>query len=158
MKIIITAVALGLSIAASTAGPATITAVAKTLPANNKPAVDKAVAANSFKSEFAVPRKNTEGRDPFFPESARPFMTETPVKTAVTVNAPEAEFVLKGIAGTAEQPLAIINTTTFTTGESNDVIIKSQRFKVRCVEINVVTGTALIEYGGSRRQLKLQPY
>jgi len=161
MRTILTAAILGLSVVTSPAGPATITAAAKTLPTNTKQPqlADKSAApAVSFKSEFIVPRKVSEGRDPFFPESNRPFITESIVKTTSTVSTPDVEFVLKGIAGTAEQPLAIINTTTFTSGEANEVIIKSQRFKIRCVEINVTAGTALIEYGGSRRQLKLQPY
>jgi hypothetical protein len=142
----------------SIAGPASITAVAKTLPTNTKSALDKNAAATpSFKSEFVVPRKATDGRDPFFPDSTRPYMTDTVVKAAV-VATPDVEFTLKGIAGSAESPLAIINTTTFTTGEENEVILKSQRFKVRCVEINMTAGTVLIEYAGSRRQLKLQKY
>ena len=70
-------------------------------------------------------------------------------------SAPEVEFSLKGISGSAERPLAIINNTTFTTGEENEIIIKSKRFKVRCIEIDMSASSVLIEYAGSRRQLKL---
>jgi hypothetical protein len=53
--------------------------------------------------------------------------------------------------------LAIINNTTFTTGEENDVITTAGRMRVRCVAINMVHGTVLVQVGGERRELRLQP-
>ena len=146
---------------AAPATPPTITASAKAAPALNKQKgetanaqrVDGAIA----RSQFSLPRKVAEGRDPFFPNSTRPYGAEVTTK-AVGESTPEVEFLLKGISGTAEQPLAIINNTTFTTCEENEVIIKSKRIKIRCFEINMTTGTVLIEYAGSRRQLKLQSH
>lgn len=104
-------------------------------------------------STFVIPRKITEGRDPFFPNSTRVYGTDA----AVTNRPPSiaADLVLKGISGTPEQPLAIINTTTFTTGEMNEVIFKNGRLRIQCLEINMTAGTVLIQLGGERRELRL---
>ncbi|MGC3957231.1 MAG: hypothetical protein QM813_04465 [Verrucomicrobiota bacterium] len=104
-------------------------------------------------STFAVPRKATDGRDPFFPNSSRVYGTEA----APTNRAPAivADLILKGISGTTEQPLAIINTTTFTAGESNEVLLKNGRIRIQCVEINMTAGTVLLQVGSERRELRL---
>lgn len=104
-------------------------------------------------STFVVPRKIADGRDPFFPNSSRVYG----VDSTVTNRAPTivADLVLKGISGTTEQPLAIINTTTFTVGEINEVIIKNGRLRVQCLEINMSLGTALLQIGSERRELRL---
>jgi len=104
-------------------------------------------------STFAIPRKDTEGRDPFFPNSTRVFSANT-----VVTNRPVSvatDLVLKGISGTPEQPLAIINTTTFTSGETSEVIVKNGRYRVQCVEINMSMGTVLLQIGSERRELRL---
>jgi hypothetical protein len=67
-----------------------------------------------------------------------------------------AELHLKGISGTAEKPLAIVNTTTFTSGEENDVLSAGGRLRIRCLEINMAAGTVLVQVGGERRELRLQ--
>lgn len=104
-------------------------------------------------STFAIPRKVTEGRDPFFPNSTRVYATEA----VVTNRAPSivADLVLKGISGTTEQPLAIINTTTFTAGESNEVLLKNGRIRIQCLEINMSAGSVLLQVGSERRELRL---
>ncbi|MCO5052001.1 MAG: hypothetical protein M9920_06835 [Verrucomicrobiae bacterium] len=114
---------------------------------------DKAPAPTT--STFVIPKQPSEGRDPFFPNSTR-------VYTVNVIQAPEApkveaDLTLKGISGTPEQPLAIINTTTFTTGEVNEVITKTGRPKITCVEINMSAGTVLIQIGAERRELRLAP-
>lgn len=139
----------------------TVTAAAKAAP--TKPRAEKSGALHPTeviiaKSQFKLPDGPTEGRDPFFPDSSRPFVTETVPKPAGDTQLPDYEFLLKGISGSPERPLAIINTTTFTTGEENEVIIKSKRIKIRCIEINMTAGTVLFEYGGSRRVLKLSSH
>ena len=106
-------------------------------------------------SVFVIPRKMTEGKDPFFPNSTRVY-GETSTKTAGTTPI-AADISLKGISGTAEQPLAIINTTTFTTGETSEVILKNSRIKVQCLEINMAAGTVLLQIGAERRELRLAP-
>lgn len=105
---------------------------------------------------FTQPKNSAEGKDPFYPKSDRPY-GEKPV-VANTGPAPVvAEFVLRGISGTPEQPLAIINTTTFAVGETNDVLTKVGRLSIQCLEINKAAGTVLIQLGGERRQLRLAP-
>jgi len=103
-------------------------------------------------STFAVPRKVTEGRDPFFPNSIRVYGESTASNRTATVM---VDLVLKGISGTTEKPLAIINSTTFTAGESNEVILKNGRMRIQCVEINMATGTVLMQIGSERREFRL---
>jgi hypothetical protein len=103
-------------------------------------------------STFAVPRKVTEGRDPFFPNSIRVYGESLNTNRSATVM---VDLVLKGISGTTEKPLAIINSTIFTAGESNEVILKNGRMRIQCVEINLSAGTVLLQIGTERRELRL---
>lgn len=138
--------------AAETSKP--LVAQARTLtPASNKPAVIEPPAPPV--STFAIPLKQIEGRDPFFPNSSRVYGTTS----TATNRGPSivADLVLKGISGTPEQPLAIINTTTLAAGETNEVITKSGRLRIQCVEINMSVGTVLLQIGAERRELKLSP-
>lgn len=105
-------------------------------------------------SVFVIPRKAGEGKDPFFPNSARVYGTETTVKAGGTPVI-AADITLKGISGTPEQPLAILNTTTCTTGETAEIITKNSRVKVQCLEINMAAGTVLLQIGSERRELRL---
>ncbi len=127
--------------------------------ANPAAAQGQAVATAVFppppQSVFVMPKKAAEGRDPFFPNSARVYTSDTDAKPKGPV-AVVVDLSLKGISGTAAEPLAIINTTTFTTGEENDVITTAGRMRVRCVEINMVKGIVLVQVGGERRELRLQ--
>jgi hypothetical protein len=107
-------------------------------------------------STFIIPRKAVDGRDPFFPNSTRIYGMDASVTTN-RAPAVVADLTLKGISGTPEQPLAIINTTTFTTGEANEVLIKNGRLRVVCVEINMAAGTVLVQIGAERRELRLAP-
>ncbi len=114
-----------------------------------------AVLAPPPQSVFVIPKKSTEGKDPFFPNATRVYNSDTVKPTGPVVSV--GDLSLKGISGTAAAPLAIINTTTFTTGEENDVITTAGRMRVRCVAINMITGTVLVQVGGERRELRLQP-
>jgi hypothetical protein len=158
LAIATTVATIAFSALVAAGGPATVTAAAKAAPSPAKQHAEKSSAslkAESVKSEFTLPRKMTDGRDPFFPNSSRPYASETVSKPSSESSLPDYEFSLKGISGSAEQPLAIINNTTFTTGEENEVIIKGKRIRIRCYEINMTAGTVLFEYAGTRRQLKL---
>src|SRR5262245_5403983 len=59
-------------------------------------------------SVFIMPRERTEGRDPFFPRSVRPYMALNPNPQPVVTNVPPptpvAEIRLNGISGTPERP------------------------------------------------------
>lgn len=127
---------------------------------------------------FVVPTAPSQGRDPFFPRSTRLF-AETGTGSNVKTNQPSfvVELALKGISGTRERPLAIINNQTFAVGEENDVITGTRpveelrlgpragetvlfhgpsRVRIRCVEINMSAGTVIIQVGNERRELRLK--
>lgn len=105
-------------------------------------------------SVFVSPTKPAEGRDPFFPRSERPYLQFNPPKTT-PLPTPAADLTLKGISGSKDQPLAIINTTTFTSGEENDVVTKAGKMRIRCVEIRMDDGVVVIQVGGESRVLSL---
>jgi hypothetical protein len=105
-------------------------------------------------SSFTQPKRREEGRDPFFPKSIRPYGEESKQKNVPPVT-PIAELALKGISGTPEQPLAIINTTTFAAGEEGDVLTRAGKIRIRCVEIRMSEGTVLVQVGGQSRELRL---
>lgn len=108
-------------------------------------------------SVFIIPKKPAEGKDPFFPKSIRPYGIDSTPKPVVVAKPVVADLTLRGISGTPEKPLAIINTTTFTVGEENDVLTQAGRLRLRCLDINAAEGTVLIQIGGERRQLRLPP-
>ena len=105
-------------------------------------------------STFSQPRKQADGRDPFFPKSVRPFGESAKPKTT-PIPAPITELALKGISGTPEQPLAIINNRTLAAGEEADVLIGAGKIRIRCVEIKMSEGTVLVQVGGQSRELRL---
>jgi hypothetical protein len=141
-------IALASAQAAETAKP--LVAHARTARTAATPASTAAPALPL--STFVLPRKPTEGRDPFFPNSIRVYGEAAVTNRSATVM---VDLVLKGISGTTEKPLAIINSTTFTAGESNEVILKNGRMRIQCVEINMATGTVLLQIGSERRELRL---
>lgn len=104
-------------------------------------------------SKFVVPGKPSEGRDPFFPDSLRPY-SSGPKNEA---RGPDlSEVALKSIMGTAPNLFAIINNHTFAAGDDGDITTKSgQRLHINCVDINAPAGTATIEAGGARIVLRL---
>jgi len=112
-------------------------------------------AAPVPKSTFSIPKKDlTEGRDPFFPNSTH-FLGSGPVDpTPVVVN---NDLALRGISGSAQRPLAIVNTTTFAAGETADVFCADKRVSVKCLEIDLEKGTVLLQIGTDRRMLRLNP-
>jgi hypothetical protein len=131
------------------------TVVARARTASVKPA-PAPVAPAIPQSTFVIPQKATEGKDPFFPTSTRVYNVG---RSAPTNNVPSlsADLILRGISGTPEQPLAIINTTTFTTGETNEVLVKNGRVRVQCLEIDMAIGRVVLQVGSERRELNLTP-
>jgi hypothetical protein len=146
----------GIGVACATALSAAETARDLTAHARTaQPAVATEPAAAPLPvSTFNLPRKAAEGRDPFFPLSTRMFTADQPAPTNRT-GIVTADLTLRGLSGSPERPLAIINTTTFGKGDTSEVIVKNDRLRVTCVEIDMATGTALVEVGGERRQLRL---
>ena len=90
--------------------------------------------AAAYISTFTDSR--TFGRDPFFPKSKRREPTLM-VNTNFVPKAGElpAGLVLKGLSGTKEKPLAIINNYTFAAGEEAEVRVGVQLMRIKVVEI-----------------------
>jgi len=146
-------VGLTLGVIAAAALAAT-NAPAKAGPAAPKDAKTTAPEPPVTQSVFVIPSKAQEGKDPFFPRSTRPYGAVAPPKNSQpTVVA--AELVLRGISGTAERPLAIINNYTFTAGEEREVTTGNTRLRIRCLEINMSAGAVLVQIGSERRELRL---
>ena len=116
-----------------------------------------AVQTEIPQSVFIVPTSPSEGRDPFFPHTTRLFAgTQAPSNVRTSQPSFVVELALKGISGTRERPLAIINNQTFSAGEENDVVTGTRRVRIRCVEINVASETVIIQIGNERRELRLR--
>jgi hypothetical protein len=100
------------------------------------------------RSVFIIPTNPKEGRDPFFPNSARLSATR-PVR--IVPASVEVPLVLNGLSGSPQHRLAIINYQTFAEGEEHDVNSPSGRIRVRCVEIK--GQKVVVEVAGERREL-----
>jgi hypothetical protein len=108
------------------------------------------VPVETPKSVFIMPSKPQEGRDPFFPNSMRPY------EAAMAANRHSAavgSLELKGISGDPDHRLVIINNHTFAEGDEQDVITIAGRIKVRCLEIK--PGSVVVEADGQRVELFL---
>ena len=123
-------------------------------PPARPPAATAAAAAapqerEQTKSVF-VDRPNF-GRDPFFPNSPRRgrIVQDTVVEPTANFN----NMVLKGISGTVEKRLAIINNKTFEVGEEADLRIGGHLTKVKCVEVR--EKSVVISINGVTRELFL---
>ncbi len=73
---------------------------------------------NASRSVFILPSSPREGRDPFFPDSTRPY------KLAAAANPRAADvtsLVVKGFSGSMDHRFVIINNHTFAAGDEGDV-------------------------------------
>jgi len=112
-----------------------------------------APAARSGKAEaprsvFALPSNPNEGRDPFFPDSTRPYENVTMAKTRM---ADISALAIRGFSGPVDHRLVIINNYTFAAGDEGDVTTSIGRLHLRCIEIR--TNSVVIEVGGQRHEL-----
>jgi hypothetical protein len=106
--------------------------------------------AEAPKSLFAMPSKPEEGRDPFFPNSMRPY------EAAMAANRHSAaadSLELKGFSGDPLHRLVIINNHTFAEGDEQYVITSAGRIQVRCIRIQ--SRSAIVEADGQRVVLSL---
>jgi hypothetical protein len=135
--------------------PAIATTAAQNPPA---PAGQTAAATNAASAEpelpksiFRTPASPQEGRDPFFPQSAlrKPEVIRSPVVAPPAI----AELELKGISGTADHRLAIINNRTFERGEEGTVVSNVGRVRLMCKEIG--TNSVRVNINGQDRILTL---
>jgi hypothetical protein len=100
-------------------------------------------------SVFVMPASAREGRDPFFPESSRPY------ESSMTVtNQPQtAVLTVKGVSIEHGHAMVIINNHTFAVGDEGDVLAGGKQVHLRLVEIRA--GMAVIEVHGARRELHI---
>jgi hypothetical protein len=99
------------------------------------------------KSIFILPSSPSEGRDPFFPNSMRPYeeaMSKRPVELT--------SLEIKGFSEIAGHRYVIINNHTFGAGDEGDVITPQGRIHIRCLEVG--PDSVLVESGGARHLLK----
>lgn len=102
-------------------------------------------------SSFSIPASLQQGRDPFFPTSTRPLTIAQTIPEPV---AGPAKIVLKGISGSTDKPLALINNRTFAVGDEQDVTTALGKVKVKCLSIDGMTVTVLVQ--GQIRELVLR--
>ncbi len=100
------------------------------------------------KSVFTMPAKPSEGRDPFFPDSIRPY--EAAQAAAAPSNVPSiTDLVVKTILVNGHgRAFAVINDQTFGVGDEGDVLTRSgRRIHIQCTGINAARGTVTVEVG-----------
>ena len=102
------------------------------------------------RSVFIIPSNAREGRDPFFPESTRPF--EAAVQVSHKVEA--TSLVIKGFSGTPSHRFVIINNHTFAPGDEGDVLTNNGRAHIHCVEIR--NNVVVVEINGQRSEIPYQ--
>jgi hypothetical protein len=113
------------------------------------PALAAPTATNAIvRSVFILPASMSEGRDPFFPNSLRPYANANPVPAR---GADLTSLTINGFSGQADHRLVIINNHTFAVGDEEDVITSQGRIHVRCLEIK--DNSVLIEAEGHRQEL-----
>ncbi|MBC8002322.1 MAG: hypothetical protein H7X97_07010 [Opitutaceae bacterium] len=132
----------------------TLAAVPATAPAPAKRAVIiPTLTTNSVpRSVFIIPKKEADGRDPFFPKSDR-LSKAGAAKNPVAAKMPTLTLVYNGLSGTADHQLAIINGRTLAEGEETELTVGNSRVKIRCIEIK--GETVIVEALGERRELRL---
>lgn len=99
-------------------------------------------------SIFIMPSNPSEGRDPFFPNSTRPYedsIAKRPIELSTSLE-------IKGFSEIDGRRYVIINNHTFGAGDEGDVITPEGRIHLRCLTVG--TDTVLIESAGARHLLK----
>jgi hypothetical protein len=103
----------------------------------------------SVQSVFIMPSSPSEGRDPFFPNSMRPY-EEVVAKHRQPVDLTSLQ--IKGFSEIAGQRYVIINNHTFAAGDEGDVITPDGRVHIKCLSVG--EDTVMVESGGSQHLLK----
>jgi len=97
-------------------------------------------------SVFILPAGPSEGCDPFYPTSTRPYreaISQRQVPVALS-----SALQVKGYSEVAGRRFVIINNHTFGEGDEGDVLTPAGRVHIRCVS---VSGDAVVvEAGGER--------
>jgi hypothetical protein len=112
-------------------------------------------------SVFEIPRTKKDGRDPFFPDSDRPFGTVSVTRTNPQSGA--VSLALKALAGQATKRFATISAVggvggtrsiLLEQGQEDELVTPTGRIKIRCLEIK--EDAAIVEVNGTRRELRLR--
>jgi hypothetical protein len=102
------------------------------------------------RSVFLQPSNPKEGCDPFYPNSVRPYES-----AVVPNNGPATDLssvIIKGISGSPDHRLVIINNVTFAVGDEAEVFTSQGRLRIRCLIIT--DDSAVIEAAGQRQILR----
>jgi hypothetical protein len=115
--------------------------------------VTPSAATTNVQSVFILPAGPSEGRDPFYPGSTRPY------QSAVVPGAKPPEInldllVMQGISGLPPHRLVIINKHTFAVGDEGEVSTSKGRIHIHCLEID--EKSAVIEVNGQRHELRYE--
>lgn len=123
-------------------------------PAAGKPAPAK--PAEMPKSIFIYPTNPSQGRDPFFPDSTRPYRKDSPTPAAAPIAAGALE--LKSILNSGTQVLAIINNHAFAPGDKGEVLTSDgRRLHIKLLAIKLKTKSAVVQVDGQNIDLFLPP-
>lgn len=120
------------------------------LAAATSPALSAPADTNApILSVFIMPATPSEGRDPFFPNSTRPYEEiQSHIKRPIELSALQ----IKGFSEIGGNRYVIINNHTFGTGDEGDVLTSQGRIHIRCLEVG--PDSVLIESGGAKHLLK----
>jgi len=139
---------------AVSAAQAPVPAAAKQAGHSPAPTNAAPVELKPPKSVFVMPMTPQEGRDPFFPNSMR--RAQSSLASAAKSSAVIVELHLKGISGSSDRRLAIINNRTFEAGEEGTVITDMGRVGIACKEI--AADSVRVVVNGQERTLTLRPH
>lgn len=148
------------------AAPAGETPAAKTAPAPASPAAaDKAPADTVTVLGLTVQKAQftdspTSGVDPFFPNSSRRAPKPKEMVAAPTRVTPDPHRIdhitLKGITGTSDRRLALINNMAFASGEVGNVRVPGGLLKIRVLNIGEKSVTVAVEGDSVPHELKIR--
>lgn len=123
-----------------------------------KSTVAQADPAKLTKTPVNVPRSvfvsnDPAAKDPFFPGRGRvsKFVQPTPEQKVPDFS----ELQLRGVTGTDERRIALINNQTFAKGDEGEVRMGSSRLKIKVMEIQDKSVILKIEGQEQPRELKL---
>ena len=110
-------------------------------------ATNSSASAVPIPSVFVLPSNPHEGRDPFYPESTRPYASAAVATNVVAVDT----LIIRGFSGTSDDRTVIINNHSFGVGDEGDVTTPAGRVHLRCLAIKA--NSVVIEANHQRREL-----
>ena len=105
------------------------------------------------KSAFVMPRNKNEGRDPFFPNSARAYEGAAPKNGSRTVVG-AGDLQLRAIGGPESGRICTINNRTFSKGEDGEMTTSAGRIQIHIVDI--LEDSVIVTVNGEQRELRFR--